>query len=102
MNEEAKLAAVFPMLAESDLSIEKLDIEVAARNSLLQSGIHTVALLLQLTHTELVSLFPNRGLPFYSEIIYHLTCLAEPPKSLKADGMYTVGRLPDEFWRDAR
>ena len=33
MNEDAKLAAVFPTLAESTLPIEELDIEVASRNS---------------------------------------------------------------------
>ncbi|MBM6724843.1 DNA-directed RNA polymerase subunit alpha C-terminal domain-containing protein [Pseudoflavonifractor phocaeensis] len=102
MNEEAKLAAVFPMLAECDLSIQELDIEVAARNYLLRSGIHTVAQLLQLSHTELVALFPNRNLPFYSEIINRLTCLAQPPKSAKTDDTYTVERLPDDFWREAR
>lgn len=102
MNEEAKLAAVFPILAESDLPIETLDLEVASRNSLRRSGIHTIAQLLQLTHTELVSLFPNRSLPFYSEIIYKLTCLAEPPKTAKTDDTCTVECLLDEFWRDAR
>lgn len=97
MNEEAKLAAVFPMLAESDLPIEELDIEVTSRNSLRRSGIHTVAQLLQLTHTELVGLFPNRNLPFYSEVIYRLTCLAQPPKTAKTDDTYTAERLPDDF-----
>lgn len=99
MNEEAKLAAVFPMLAESDLPIEELDIEVAARNSLRRSGVHTVAQLLQLTHTELVGLFLNRNLPFYSEIISQLTCLTEPPKTAKTDDTCTVENLPDDFWR---
>lgn len=81
MNEEAKLAAVFPTLTESSLPIEELDLNVTARNSLRRSGIHTVAQLLQLTHTELVGLFLNRNLPFYSEIIYKLTCLAQLPKA---------------------
>lgn len=97
MNEEAKLAAAFPMLAESNLPIETLDLEVASRNSLRRSGIHTVAQLLQLTHTELVGLFPNRNLPFYSEIIYKLTCLAQPPKPVKTEDTCTVERLPDNF-----
>lgn len=95
MNDEAKLAAVFPVLAESDLPIGELDIEVAARNSLLRSGIHTVAQLLQLTHTELVGLFPNRGLPFYSEIISRLACLAQPPKTGETSRTYTVKSLSD-------
>lgn len=102
MNEEAKLAAVFPMLAESDLPIEELDIEAASRNSLRRSGVHTVAQLLQLTHTELVGLFPNRNLPFYSEIICKLTYLAQPPKPTKTEDTCTVEILPDDFWRDAR
>lgn len=102
MNEEAKLAAVFPMLAGSNLPVEELDIEVAARNSLLRNRIHTVAQLLQLTHTELVALFPNRNLPFYSEIINRLTCLAQPPKTAKTDDTYTVERLPVDFWRESR
>lgn len=99
MNEEAKLAAIFPMLAESDLPIEELDIEVASRNSLRRSGVHTVAQLLQLTHTELVGLFPNRNLPFYSEIIYKLTCLAQPRK---AAGECTVTSLPDDVWEGCK
>lgn len=99
MNEEAKLAAVFPMLAESDLPIEELDIEVASRNSLRRSGVHTVAQLLQLTHTELVTLFPNRNLPFYSEIIFQLTCLAQPRK---AAGECTVTSLPDDVWEGCK
>ena len=102
MNNEAKLAAIFPMLAETNVPIQELDIEVVARNSLLRSGIHTVAQLLQLSHTESVGLFPNRNLPFYSEIIYQLTCLAQPPKTAKIDDTYTVERLPDDFWRDAK
>lgn len=99
MNEEAKLAVVFHMLAESDLPIEELDIEVASRNSLRRSGIHTVAQLLQLTHTKLVGLFPNRSLSFYSEIIYKLTCLAEPPKTAKTEDTCTAENLQDDFWR---
>ncbi|MGO5027877.1 PD-(D/E)XK nuclease family protein [Candidatus Agathobaculum pullicola] len=97
MNVEAKLAAIFPMLTESDLPIEELDIEVASRNSLRRSGVHTVAQLLQLTHTELVGLFPNRNLPFYSEIIYKLTCLAQPPNTAKTDDTCTVENLLDDF-----
>ena len=99
MNEDAKLAAVFPTLAESTLPIEELDIEVASRKSLRRSGVHTVAQLLQLTHTELVGLFPNWNLPFYSEIIYKLTCLAQPPKPAKTEDPCTAEHLPDDFWR---
>ena len=95
MNEEAKLAAVFPTLTESSLPIEELDLNVTARNFLLRDGIHTVAQLLQRTHTDLVGLFRSRGLPFYSEVIYQLTRLTEPPKAAKADGTCTVECLPE-------
>ena len=102
MNDEAKLAAIFPALVESDLPIEELDLEVASRNSLRRSGIDTVAQLLQLTHTELVGLFHNRGLPFYSEIIHKLTCLTLPQKTAKTDGAYTVECLPYNFGKDEK
>ena len=102
MNDEAKLVAVFPMLAESDLPIKELDLNVAARNFILRSGVHTVAQLLQLTHTELASLFLNRSLPFYSEVISRLTCLAQPPKTEKKDDMYTVECLPEGFFGESK
>lgn len=95
MHDETKLAAIFPTLAESDLPIGALDLEVASRNSLLRSEIHTVAQLLQLTHTKLVGLFPNRGLPFYSEIISRLACLACSPKTGETKRMHTEENLPD-------
>lgn len=97
MNNDAKLAAVFPMLAESALPIEELDLEVASRNSLRRNGVHTVAQLLQLTHTKLISLFFNRNLPFYSEIISQLTHLAQSPNARNYE--YTVESLPDDFFR---
>lgn len=90
MKDENRLVSIFPMLAECDLPIEELDCEIAARNSLRRSGVDTVAQLLQLTHTELVSLFQNRKLPFYSDVIGRLTYLVESQKPSKTNITHTV------------
>lgn len=95
MDDENRLVSIFPMLGESGLAVEELDLNVTARNCLMRGGIGTVGQLLQLTHLELLALFPNRKLPFYSEIISRLTSLAQPPKPAKRSDTYPVSSLRD-------
>lgn len=84
-NDEARLVSIFPALRACELAVKEMDLNVTARNCLLRGGVCTVAQLLQLTHLELLGLFPNRKLPFYSEVISQLTSLATSQKPVKAD-----------------
>lgn len=85
MNEDRKLIRIFPALSGRNLTVEDMDLEVAVRNALKRSGIHTLDQLLQLSHPELVRIFPNRELPSYEDVIHCLVCLSE-----SAEGMGTA------------
>ena len=77
MNEEGKLIRIFPALSGRDLTVEDMDLDIAVRNALKRSGLHTLAQLLQLSHPELLAVFPNRKLRSYEEVIHRLVCLSE-------------------------
>lgn len=77
MNEDGKLIRIFPALNGRNLTVEDMDLEVAVRNALKRSGIHTVDRLLQLNHSELAQIFPNRKLRSYEDVIHCLVCLSE-------------------------
>jgi len=90
MNEKENLASLFPDLVSCDLTVENLDLEVAVKNSLRRGGIHTLAQLLKLTHTELAAVFPNRRLRSYEDVIYRLVCLSEGEKMTDTPDSGTV------------
>lgn len=77
MNEDGKLIRIFPALSGRNLTVEDMDLEVAVRNALERSGIHTLDRLLQLSHPELVQIFPNRKLRSYEDVIHCLVCLSD-------------------------
>lgn len=85
MDEDGKLIRIFPALNRRNLTVEDMDLEVAVRNALKRSGIHTLAQLLELSHLELIQIFPNRKLRSYEDVIHCLVCLSE-----EADGTSTV------------
>ncbi len=82
MNEDGKLIRIFPALSGRDLTVEDMDLEVAVRNALKRSGIHTLDQLLQLSHPELVRIFPNRELSSYEDVIHCLVCLSEETEKM--------------------
>ena len=77
MSEDGKLIRIFPTLNGRNPTVEDMDLEVAVRNALKRSGIHTLNQLLQLSHSELVQIFPNRKLHSYEDVIHCLVCLSE-------------------------
>lgn len=58
------------------MAIEDLDLEVAVRNALKRSGVHTLAQLLELSKPELLAIFPNRKLRSYEEVVHRLIRLS--------------------------
>ena len=82
MNEDGKLIRIFPALSGRNLTVEDMDLEVAVRNALKRSGIHTLDQLLQLSHPELIRIFPNRELPSYEDVIHCLVCLLEETEKM--------------------
>lgn len=78
------LIHLFPTLGECDLNVEAMDLEISVRNALKRSGIHTLAQLLQLSHPELLRIFPNRKLRSYEDVIHCLISLSEEPKGMGA------------------
>ena len=97
MNEDGKLIRIFPTLSERNLTVEDMDLEVAVRNALKRSGIHTLDQLLQLSHPELVQIFPNRELPSYEDVIHCLVCLSEKTEKMgtSAPGFTSVQDVRD-------
>lgn len=77
MNEEGTLVSIFPTLSEQELTVEAMDLEVSVRNALKRSGIHNLTQLLQLSHPELIRIFPNRKLRSYEDVIHCLVRLSE-------------------------
>lgn len=72
-----KLMNLFPALSGRKLMVKNMDLEVSVRNALEWRGIHTVDQLLQLSHAELVRIFPNRNLRGYEDVIHCLVRLSE-------------------------
>ncbi len=77
MNEDETLICTFPALRGRDLTVEDMDLEVAVRNALRRSGIHTLAQLLELSKPDLLAIFPNRKLRSYEEVVHRLIRLSE-------------------------
>ena len=84
MNENGKLIRIFPALSERNLTVEAMDLEVAVRNALKRSGIHALDQLLQLSHPELVQIFPNQKLRSYEDVIHCLGCLSEEAEGIES------------------
>jgi len=91
MNNRENLSDLFSALVGCDLTVEELDLEVAAKNSLQRGGVHTLAQLLKLTHAELAAIFPNRKLRCYEDVIHRLICLSEEPIGMDSSGFEPVG-----------
>lgn len=79
------LLHLFPALRECGLTVDAMDLEISVRNALKRGGVHTLAQLLQLSHPELLRIFPNRKLRSYEDVICCLVCLAEESKGMGAD-----------------
>lgn len=77
MNEEGTLIRMVPDLSGCDLTVDDMDLEVAVRNALKRSGIHTLAQLLELSRPELLQIFPNRKLRSYEDVVHGLIRLSE-------------------------
>ncbi len=75
--QDGLLLHLFPALRECGLTVDAMDLEISVRNALKRSGVHTLARLLQLSHPELLRIFPNRKLRSYEDVIHCLVCLAE-------------------------
>lgn len=84
MNENGKLSGIFSTLSKHDLPVEAMDLEVSVRNALKRGGIHTLAQLLQLSHSELLRIFPNRKLSSYEDVIHHLVRLSGEREGMNA------------------
>lgn len=95
--QDGRLIRIFPTLSECDLNVEAMDLEVSVRNALKRSGIHTLARLLQLSHPELLRIFPNRALRSYEDVIYCLVCLSEEQEGpgAAAPGFMAVKDISD-------
>jgi len=79
-----KLVNIFPALGGRGLTVDDMDLEVSVRNALKWRSIHTVGQLLQLSHTELARVFPNRNLRCYEDVIYCLVRLSEELEGMDA------------------
>lgn len=89
MNENRTLICTFPALRGRNLTVEDMDLEVAVRNALKRSGVHTLAQLLDLSRPELLAIFPNRKLRSYEEVVHRLIYLS-------GEGVSTPGLAKEE------
>lgn len=89
MNEDGRLACIFPTLCERNLAVDAMDLEVSVQNALKRSGIHDLAQLLQLSHPELLRIFPNRNLRSYEDVIHCLVRLSEGADTVDPDFVST-------------